>query len=91
MLRLFRSNTVQLLASRCASTSALREPQEMQSVTDQYIEREKQYGASNYKPLPVVIGRGKGKWFEEGFGVNFILNLVLLILGRILYSNNTSC
>jgi hypothetical protein len=70
MLRLFRYNTVQLLASRCASTSALREPQEVQSVTDQYIEREKQYGANNYKPLPVVINRGKGQ-FLMGLGWNW--------------------
>lgn len=36
--------------------------------TQDYIDREKKYGAHNYKPLPVVIARGKDVfvWDVEG-------------------------
>ncbi|KAI6192247.1 Ornithine--oxo-acid aminotransferase [Aphelenchoides bicaudatus] len=46
----------------------MHQPQEIPSLTDEYIEREKQYGAQNYKPLPVVIQKGKGVhlWDVEG-------------------------
>jgi ornithine--oxo-acid transaminase len=44
---------------RASSSSAAREANEKLH-TEYYIEREKKYGAHNYKPLPVVIARGKG-------------------------------
>lgn len=40
----------------------------IQDLTNEYIRREDQYGAHNYKPLPVVLSRGKGVkvWDVEG-------------------------
>ncbi len=38
------------------------------SVTEQYLQKEEQYGAHNYHPLPVVLARGEGVyvWDVEG-------------------------
>jgi len=68
MLRLIQLNSVKLLASRCASTSALTQSFEEQSLADQYIERELKYGAHNYKPVPVVVAKAKGVhiWDVDG-------------------------
>jgi ornithine--oxo-acid transaminase len=40
----------------------------IQDLTNEYIRREDQFGAHNYKPLPVVLSRGKGVkvWDVEG-------------------------
>jgi ornithine--oxo-acid transaminase len=37
-----------------------------------YIELEKKYGASNYKPLPVVIAKAKGIWVYDPEGRRYL-------------------
>lgn len=37
-----------------------------------YIEQEHLYGAANYKPLPVVIARGKGAWLWDNDGKKYL-------------------
>jgi ornithine--oxo-acid transaminase len=37
-----------------------------------YIELEKKYGASNYKPLPVVIAKAKGVWVYDPEGRRYL-------------------
>ncbi len=40
--------------------------------TQHFINLEAKYGASNYKPLPVVIGRGEGVWVEDVEGKRYL-------------------
>lgn len=40
--------------------------------TEDYIKTEDQYGAHNYKPLDVVITRGKGVWVEDVDGKRYM-------------------
>ena len=40
--------------------------------TQHYIDLEKQYGASNYKPLDVILNRGKGIWVWDVDGNKYI-------------------
>jgi ornithine--oxo-acid transaminase len=58
-------------ASRSASSSSSAARQTISSdgfTTQYYIDKEKKFGAHNYKPLPVVIARGKDVfvWDVEG-------------------------
>lgn len=38
----------------------------------QIIEKEKRYGAHNYKPIPVVIAKAKGAWVEDPEGKKYL-------------------
>lgn len=76
MLRQLVTKRVLLASSRFASASSNAATQSSSSSasdkqhTEYYIEKEKKFGAHNYKPLPVVIAKGKG-WFikvEKNFG-----------------------
>ncbi|KAI6188425.1 Ornithine--oxo-acid aminotransferase [Aphelenchoides besseyi] len=58
-----------LFNCRNASTAASRSNRAQEQLgAEFYIEREKKFGAHNYKPLPVVIAKGKGVhvWDVEG-------------------------
>lgn len=41
------------------------------TVTDEYIERDFEYGARNYAPLPVVLERGEGVWVWDVEGKRY--------------------
>jgi ornithine--oxo-acid transaminase len=51
-----------------SSNAAVKPSESAKLTTDFYVEREKKFGAHNYKPLPVVIAKGKGVhvWDVEG-------------------------
>ncbi|KAI6240129.1 Ornithine--oxo-acid aminotransferase [Aphelenchoides fujianensis] len=58
-----------LVSFRLASSAASRSARpEEQTSAEFFIEREKKFGAHNYKPLPVIIAKGKGVhvWDVEG-------------------------
>lgn len=40
--------------------------------TQDYIDLEEQYGAHNYKPLDVVLSKGKGVWVEDVEGKRYL-------------------
>ena len=40
--------------------------------TQDYINLEEQYGAHNYKPLDVVLSKGKGVWVEDVEGKRYL-------------------
>ncbi len=40
--------------------------------TTSIIEQTEQYGAHNYKPLPIVITKAKGVWVEDPEGNRYI-------------------
>lgn len=66
MLRQLKGPLVQV-CRRASASSAARETNE-KFTTGDYIDREKKFGAHNYKPLPVVIAKGKDihVWDVEG-------------------------
>jgi len=40
--------------------------------TDQIIEKTEQFGAKNYKPLPIVIAKAEGAWVEDPEGNRYL-------------------
>ena len=42
------------------------------SRSEEIINLEKEYGASNYNPLPVVISKAEGVWVEDPEGNRYI-------------------
>ena len=42
------------------------------TLSKQYIEREDQFGARNYKPLPLVISKAEGIWVEDPEGNRYM-------------------
>uniref|UniRef100_A0A1I7RZX6 Ornithine aminotransferase n=1 Tax=Bursaphelenchus xylophilus TaxID=6326 RepID=A0A1I7RZX6_BURXY len=57
-----------LSKSRILCQTAARSSRSSGLTAQEYIDREKKYGAHNYKPIPVVISKGKGVhvWDVEG-------------------------
>ncbi|KAF1602077.1 UNVERIFIED_CONTAM: putative ornithine aminotransferase, mitochondrial, partial [Eudyptes robustus] len=57
-----------LSKSRILCQTAARSCRSSGLTAQEYIDREKKYGAHNYKPIPVVISKGKGVhvWDVEG-------------------------
>lgn len=40
--------------------------------SNEYIKKEKKYGAANYKPLPIVISKAEGVWVEDPEGNRYL-------------------
>lgn len=50
----------------------MADTQQHSPVTESHISKSEHYGARNYKPLPVVLARGKGEWVWDVDGRRYL-------------------